>query len=119
MTVYDVVLKGLQVRYPDLKIVAKSDSFLMKLINIFLIVITFGQMRDYMTRFVTTIGETIYVPDDWNERSAQSRAAVVRHEAVHIRQWHANRLFFKLKYLFWFFPALFGNFKMIRKPKLA
>jgi hypothetical protein len=36
---------------------------------------------------VTTIGSTIYVPTGWLERSDDDRYIVLRHEAVHLRQF--------------------------------
>jgi ActR/RegA family two-component response regulator len=38
-------------------------------------------------RFATTIGPWIGLPDDWAERDDASKAALLRHELVHVRQF--------------------------------
>jgi hypothetical protein len=59
-----------------------------------LVVLTAGQMRAYLDSFQTTLGQTVYVTDDWNERSVDSRYVTLRHELVHIRPF--RRLSFPL-----------------------
>jgi len=36
---------------------------------------------------VTTIGQTIYLPEGWRARTPESRFITLRHEAVHLRQF--------------------------------
>lgn len=69
------------------RIVRKSDVWHQKAIDAFLRVITLGQQTGFLTEFVTTIGHTIYVPDNFDSLPAWSRLAVLRHEAVHVGQW--------------------------------
>jgi hypothetical protein len=38
--------------------------------------------------FTTTIFSTVYVEDDWDRRPADDRYATLRHELMHIRQFH-------------------------------
>ena len=40
-----------------------------------------------MTRYVTTIGRTIYLPEGWRGRTPESRYVTLRHEAIHLRQF--------------------------------
>lgn len=92
--------------FPGFSIKYKADSLLMKLINIFLMVVTFGAMRQYMTSFITTLGQTVYVPSDWDSLPATSQAAVLRHERVHMRQARKySRPLFSFLYLFAYFPV--------------
>lgn len=72
--------------FPRFEIVRKQDSGFMKLLNVLLRIVTVGQMRTFMTGFVTTIGNTMWVPDGWDDWSPFARAAVLRHERVHLRQ---------------------------------
>lgn len=103
------VLQDLQAKFPGTKIVKKNDSTLMKVINIFLMVITLGMMRTFMTSFVTTIGRTMYVPKDWDHRSVYARATTLRHEGIHLAQERRmGSIRYKLTYLFWVMPCLFA-----------
>ena len=43
-------------------------------------------MREYMTRYTTVLGLTIYVPSEWDTRGDAERYITLRHEAVHLRQ---------------------------------
>ena len=64
-----------------------------------------------MTKYTTTIGSTIYVPDNWGERSESSRIITIRHEVVHLRQ-AKEYFFFKFLYLFVFFPVGLAYYRM-------
>ena len=88
------------------RIIKKNNSFLMKTINVILIVLTLGMMRRFMTGFITTLGEVVYVPEDWDTRPARAKAIVLRHEMVHMSQKARMGTFlFVLSYLFWIFPV--------------
>jgi hypothetical protein len=50
-------------------------------------VVTLGHQASFQTRYVTTIGRTIYLPTGWAERGDLDRYATLRHEAVHLRQF--------------------------------
>lgn len=110
MEEYTKIFKTLQNCYPGFNVVKKSDSLLMKTINVILLVITFGMMRDFMTGFATTIGRTVYVSDRWYDMHPLSNAAILRHEGVHMAQESKDgSIVFKLKYLFWIVPFLFAK----------
>jgi hypothetical protein len=49
--------------------------------------ITLGRMRTYLGSYHTTIGRTVYVTADWDDRSDIDRYVTMRHEAVHLRQF--------------------------------
>ena len=53
---------------------------------------TFGGQREFATRYVTTIGSRIYLPAGWAERCDDDRYIVLRHEAVHLRQFRSYGL---------------------------
>lgn len=57
-----------------------------------LVVVTFGQMRDYLESYQTTIGKTVYVTSDWDDWSADRRYVTMRHEAIHLRQFRKYSL---------------------------
>ena len=99
--------------FPEFKVVAKSNSKLMKAIDIFLKVITFGQMTGFMTRFITTVGYTVYVTDTWSTHDQASRAIILRHERVHMRQRKKYGSFlFSFLYLFFPFPVGLAYYRM-------
>jgi hypothetical protein len=70
-----------------LRIVRKPDSALHRAIDKALIVLTFGGMRAYLDGYQTTIGRTLYVTADWDDRDPCDRYITLRHEAVHLRQF--------------------------------
>jgi hypothetical protein len=100
--------------FPDFKIEKKSSSLLMKAINVVMMGITFGFMKSFMDRFITTIGTTMYVPDSWDARPAETRLRTLRHERVHMRQSKRyGKTLYTLMYLFGFPTVLaFGRKKL-------
>jgi hypothetical protein len=70
-----------------LRIVRKPDSALHRAIDKALYVVTFGGMRDYLDGYQTTIGRTLYVTADWDDRDPLERYCTLRHEAVHLAQF--------------------------------
>lgn len=100
------VMEETRAEFPDFKVVPKSESALMKLINGLLLAISFGQIRGFMTSYATTLGTTVYVPAGWDGQSEGSKVILLRHERVHMRQ--ARRLtrpLFSILYLLFFLPA--------------
>lgn len=61
-------------------------------IHRFLVVVTVGQMRDYLESYQTTIGKTVYVTSDWDDWSPERRYVTMRHEAIHLRQFRKYSL---------------------------
>jgi len=68
-------------------VMAKADSRFCKLIDRALRILTFGKQARFQTSFVTTIRRTIYVPSGWDEHPPGERYLIMRHEAVHVRQF--------------------------------
>ena len=66
----------------------QSLTWLWKFINYFLSAITFGNMTNFYTGFVTTVGKNIYFQDGWRPEGAGSRDYVIlKHEGKHVRQY--------------------------------
>lgn len=81
----------------------------MKVLDTLLRVITLGAMRGFMTDFITTIGYTVYVNTGWEELSDVSKAIIIRHERVHMRQRRKYGGFlFSCMYLLLPLPCLFA-----------
>ena len=85
-----------------IEITTKESSNLMKLIGWFLAAIQIN--KTFMTNYITTIGTTIYFPENLLEEITPKRfMEVVVHECVHAVDEHNNKLFYKPTYL----PELF------------
>lgn len=92
--------------FPKFRMKPKADSFMMKAINFFLRMITLGGMKEFMTGYITTIGHTVYVPSGWQDKRPLTRASILRHERVHMRQ--SRRLtapLYIFLYLLWILPG--------------
>jgi|SRR5690606_22038558 len=99
--------------FPKFSIVKKQDSKLMRTIAVFLRILTFGQATDFMSRFHTTIGYTLYVSSSWDSMPNQGKMVVLRHERVHMRQAAAyGLLLFSFLYLFFPLPFILAYFRM-------
>lgn len=97
--------RELTLAFPRLRFIEKRDDTFSKLIDRALRVLTFGGQSSYLTRYVTTIGMRIYLPDGWHERSAADRYIVLRHEVVHLQQFKRfGVVLMSLIYLLPFFP---------------
>lgn len=105
--------KEIFLEFPYYKRVKKSGSLLMKVVDIFLKVITFGQMKDFMRSFITTVGWTVYTPSDWDQYLERQQCEILRHERVHMRQAEdRGRFLFSLMYIALPFPTLFAYYRM-------
>lgn len=109
MTKYDQLLIDIKSEFPKFEIFNKTNSKFMKLIAKILHILSFGKNKAFLTTYITTIGNTIYVPNDWDSRSWQSKYIVIRHERVHLRQSKKyGAVLFSLIYLFFPIPFLFA-----------
>ncbi len=98
--------EALQAEFPGLRMVAKEHDRLSKVVALLLRLGTLNGQKTYLSQYTTVLGKTIYVPTQWNERSADDRYITLRHEAVHLRQ--VKRLGIvrmSLYYGLWFFPV--------------
>jgi len=109
---YNKLLVDIATEFPDFEIISKNDSKLMKIIDIALKIITFGQMKMFMTRFITTMGNKVYVPSDWDQYPIMSKASILRHERIHMRQAKKyGRFIFSVLYLLAPFPVGIAYFR--------
>jgi hypothetical protein len=86
---YDALVAALVAEFPRFRIVRKDRSRLHQAIHHALIVLTLGRMRSYLDSFQTTIGATVYVTPDWDDRDPDERYVTLRHEAIHLRQFRS------------------------------
>lgn len=101
-----------QAEFPEFSMRNKDDSFLMKLLNVVLLVLSFGQQNRFMTAFITTIGYTVYVPRGWASMKENDRCIVLRHERIHMRQRRKYMSVpFTFLYLFFPLPFVFAYFR--------
>lgn len=106
------LLANIKAEYPDFKLVEKSTSKLMKVIDVLLKVITFWRMTEFMTSFTTTLGYTVYTASGWSDLSERTKIAILRHERVHMRQKKEGGFLFSVKYLLLPFPILWAYYRM-------
>lgn len=109
---YEKLIVDTKQEFPGFEIIEKKDSTLMKVIDACLKIITFGQMKLFMTGFVTTLGQKVYVPDVWKDYLLASKVEVLRHEIVHMRQAKKyGRVLFSILYLLVPFPTGVAYFR--------
>ncbi len=105
-TLEEDFLAALVREMPGIRVVHKSDDRFSRLIDRALRVITLGGQSAYMTRYTTVIGRTIYLPSRWGAMRDIDRVIVLRHEAVHLRQFARYGIVgMSLVYLFPILPA--------------
>jgi hypothetical protein len=85
-------------RYYAFEIKYKNESFFMKFLNLFVRLFN----KEFMTLYVTTIGDTIYFPSrDFIENNEEVSICVLSHEVVHVYQAQKlGRVLFSTAYLF-------------------
>jgi hypothetical protein len=109
---YEALKAEVKAEFPDFKVVNKHESGLMKVIDVALRVITFGQLKQFMSNFITTVGTTVYVFDGWDDRPVTARMEILRHERVHMRQVRKyGRFLFSVMYLLLPLPTVFAHFR--------
>ena len=82
----DALLAEIRSEFPSFRIVPKRGDRLSALIDRILRWVTFGAQHEYMTRYHTVLGNTLYVPDGWETTRCIDRIITLRHERVHLRQ---------------------------------
>ena len=89
------LLSAMEADFPDFKIVSKQDSKLMK----FLAKVLFFN-KDFMTRYVTVIGQTVYVPSkDWMKFNPAAALITLSHEWAHMKDNRKWKFLYTLAYL--------------------
>ncbi len=84
---YEALLERIGAEFPGFRIVPKHRSPLQRAIHVGLVIVTLGKMRRYLDGYQTTIGQTVYVTPDWDERPLVDRIITMRHELVHMHQF--------------------------------
>ena len=102
----------IRAEFPDFLLKRKENSRFMKLLDLLLKLITFGQMTKFMVSFTTTIGNTIYVPSTWPVRPPKSKMIILRHERIHMRQRRRLGLWYSISYLLFPLPAVWAWCRM-------
>ena len=104
---YDQLYKECQSEFPTFNMRKKRDSLLMKNIDKALKILTFGKMKSFLTSYITTIGTTVWVTDNWETYHANVKYEILSHEMVHMRQARTLGLvLYSILYLF--IPIPFG-----------
>lgn len=107
---YAKIIAELKAEFPEFRLLPKSESTLMKVLDIGLKIITFWQMTTFMTNFTTTFGFDAYVPSLWDQ---MDKVGILKHERRHFRQMDKGgkfwgklwRIWYGFIYLFAFFPC--------------
>lgn len=86
MHVSERLIAEIREEFPRFRIEPKSGSRFQRAIDLALKIVTFGGQRGYLSVYHTVIGDTLWVPDAWQEMSDLERAVLLRHERVHLRQ---------------------------------
>jgi hypothetical protein len=101
----DTLLADLQREFPRFRIVAKTGSRLSRAIDLVLKLVTLGRQSRFLTHYHTVLGDTLYVPDGWEQAAPLDRMITLRHERVHLRQRRRyGTVGMALLYLFPFLP---------------
>jgi hypothetical protein len=99
ITEYDMkladIMSAIKYEFPDFKIIEKKDSRLMRILAK---VLFFN--KNFMTRYITVIGSTVYVPSKQRmKENPYAALEVLCHEWVHMKDNKAMGPLFKLLYL--------------------
>jgi hypothetical protein len=81
------LLAEIRAEFPRFRLRRKDSSTFQRAIHWGLCTLTMGRMRRYLTRYQTTIGNTVWVTPDFGDWDADERYVVLRHELVHLRQF--------------------------------
>lgn len=101
------LVESLGRRARPVRIVPKHKSFHQRAAAWALWALTFGGQRTYLTHYVTTLGHTIYVPEDWDRWPPAHALEVLRHELVHVAQFERWG-FLGMVLIYGFFPLPAG-----------
>lgn len=92
-------------KYEGFNIEYKHKSKSMYVIHWILFILTLGQFRSFMTRYITTIGHTVYVPEAWDAMAPAAKYVILSHEKVHMDQSKRYGSFlYAFLYLFMYLP---------------
>ncbi|GAC1578918.1 MAG: hypothetical protein NVS3B20_10000 [Polyangiales bacterium] len=101
----DALIQEIRAEFPLFRVVPKSEHRLQRAIGWALRIVTFGAQHEYLSRYHTVLGYTLYVPHSWPSGTDASRFILLRHERVHLRQRRRyGMLGMALLYMIPFFP---------------
>jgi hypothetical protein len=83
----DALIAEMGARPRPVRVVRKRAYWHQRAAAMALWLLTFGGQRTYLRRYVTTLGHTIYVPDNFKSRRPERAWQVLRHELVHVAQF--------------------------------
>lgn len=84
---YEMLLANITDEIKGFKIVKFQDSRFIRTVHFLVKIITLFKFDPGKSRFTTTIGKVMYVPNDWDRAGDKSRYKILRHELVHLRQF--------------------------------
>lgn len=112
MNKYDKLLLEIKEEFSNFELLPKDNSKMMNIIDFILKITSFGKNKFFMQKFVTTIGNKVYLPTEWLIYSENVKCEILRHERVHMRQAKEfGNLLFSFLYLFVFFPIGFAYYR--------
>jgi hypothetical protein len=82
-----VLIASMGQRARPVRVLYKHRCFHQRAAGWALWALTFGGQKTYLTDYVTTLGHTIYVPEDFDRWDPARALAVLRHELVHVAQF--------------------------------
>ena len=101
------LMDSMRNEFASFRIISKRESRFQKVIHYCLMAVTGGQMRFYLTRYHTTLGQTVYVSDRWNSLSTDEKYILLVHERIHMRQFR-QYTFVGMALLYLFVPLPMG-----------
>jgi hypothetical protein len=82
----EAFLAEIRREFPRFRILYKRQSRFCYLLHWLLIAVTLGGQREFLDGYFTVLGDTLYVPQTWDDLSELDRVILLRHERVHLRQ---------------------------------
>jgi hypothetical protein len=82
----DALIEEIRREFPRFRLVPKAERRLQRAIHVALVIVTLGAQREYLTRYHTVLGDTLYLPTKWATTPDEARFITLRHERVHLRQ---------------------------------
>jgi len=105
---YFKLLRVIKKIFPKFKIISKRSNYFMSWLN--RTVQLFN--KKFMTQYTTTIGYSIYTPDDWSKRSYTSRYNTMIHEMIHLQQFRKFGFIpYSILYIFIPLPVFLAYFR--------
>lgn len=101
------LIERMSARERPVRVVSKGALWHQRAAGKALYYLTFGGQRTYLSHYVTTLGHTIYVPDDFDSWHPDHAYEVLLHELVHVAQFE-RWSFVGMLLVYGFFPLPAG-----------